>query len=669
MVDVAYHLPEPAAQGTLAKTPFSHLLIYAYERGLSGTFELAGPDGDGGTILVIDGQPTKAKTVRPTTYLGRVLLELGLLTDEQLDTSLRELALQKKLHGQILLETGVLNEEQLELGLRAQLVRKMQALVRLPPEATFKYYDGFDALASYGGDGHVGIDPYPIVWAAIRQEPPWEHVHGALGKVGSSGFRLTKQAETARFSFDKAERTTVELLRSRPQRLQELAAAGILPPRLAQLLVYCLLVTKQVELVSESLLPLLPLPEPEPASSPPPSPRGAAVTAPPPSSPPSRSSAPPPSPRASPGTDPPPSPAQVARVQLAQREIALQRAVVEETSAHMPPDDRRTPSPASPPLVGHVPLAADFFSKPTVPTMAAIKDAPAKPPVPTRPAAPVARAAPPPAAAAAPAAPGSVLSPELSVRRKDILNRASKIDQENYFEMLGVERDAQPQVVQAAFFALAKTWHPDRLPAAISDVKEQCARVFSRLSEAHQTLSDAQKRSRYLTLLDQGAGGDESQAEILRVVDAATNFQKAEIFLKRNDFAQSEEYCQKAISGDEKQADYHALLAWLRAMKAEGQSPAATEALVDDLTRAIAMNKMCERAHFYRGMLFKRLRQEDKAVRDFRRAFELNPRNIDAQREVRIFDMRRGSMPAPGASKRPPKDDEKNGIFGRLFKK
>jgi tetratricopeptide (TPR) repeat protein len=635
MVDVAHLLPEPVAQGTLAKTPFPHLLIYAHDRQLSGTFEFAGPGDDGGTVLVIDGQPTKVRTIRQTTYLGRVLLELGLITDEQLDVSLRALAIQKRLHGQILLETGVLTEEQLQLGLRAQLVRKMQALVRLPAETTFKYYDGFDALASYGGDGHEGIDPYPLVWAAIREEPPWEHVRGALANIGTAGFRLAEEAETARFSFDKGERTTIELLRSRPQRLQELTSAGKLPARLVQLLVYCLMVTKQVELVSDSLLPLPAQLEPPsfPLSS-----RPAALAE---ESPPSSS-------RSRPATDPPPSPNQVARVQLTQREIAMSRAVVESKREDLPPDDRRAPSP-EPPAVAAV-------SPP--------------PPRPTAPAAHVAA----PHASSGP--PGDALSPELAARRKDILERAAKIDDEDYFMMLGVDRDAQPQAVQAAFFAFAKTWHPDRVPAAIGDVKEQCARVFSRLSEAHQTLSDAQKRSRYVTLLDQGAGGDEAQAEILRVVEASTNFQKAEICLKRNDFAQAEEYCKKAISGDAKQADYHSLLAWLLAMKPQGQTAAATEARIDDLTRAIKMNKMCERAYFYRGMLYKRLRRDDKAVRDFRRAFELNPRNIDAQREVRIFEMRRGSIPSPGAAKKTGKDekktgkeDEKNGLFGRLFKK
>src|SRR3984957_8546482 len=107
MVDAPPQLPEPSARGTLAKTPFPHLLVYALERQLSGTIELATTDGDGGTILVIDGQPTKARTVQPAAYLGRVLLELGFLTDEQLNTSLLQLSQQKRLHGQILMEAGI----------------------------------------------------------------------------------------------------------------------------------------------------------------------------------------------------------------------------------------------------------------------------------------------------------------------------------------------------------------------------------------------------------------------------------------------------------------------------------------------------------------------------------------------------------------------------------
>jgi hypothetical protein len=67
----------------------------------------------------------------------------------------------------------------------------------------------------------------------------------------------------------------------------------------------------------------------------------------------------------------------------------------------------------------------------------------------------------------------------------------------------------------------------------------------------------------------------------------------------------------------------------------------------------------------------------DAAVRDFKRVVEMNPRNIDAAREVRLYRMRvagRRSDPPGGTARanseipRAP-EDSKPGIFGRLFNK
>ena len=83
----------------------------------------------------------------------------------------------------------------------------------------------------------------------------------------------------------------------------------------------------------------------------------------------------------------------------------------------------------------------------------------------------------------------------------------------------------------------------------------------------------------------------------------------------------------------------------------------------------------CEKAFFWRGMLYKRLGKMDLATKDFKRVVDLNPRNIDAAREVRLHHMRgnRGSVPpapraTPGGQQRP-EDAQKGGLFGRLFKK
>jgi hypothetical protein len=61
----------------------------------------------------------------------------------------------------------------------------------------------------------------------------------------------------------------------------------------------------------------------------------------------------------------------------------------------------------------------------------------------------------------------------------------------------------------------------------------------------------------------------------------------------------------------------------------------------------------------------------EQAIRDFRKAMELNPRNIDAAREVRLWDMRTGSKgspePPPVKGKDPPKGS--GGLLGKLFKR
>jgi curved DNA-binding protein CbpA len=282
----------------------------------------------------------------------------------------------------------------------------------------------------------------------------------------------------------------------------------------------------------------------------------------------------------------------------------------------------------------------------------------------------------------------AVADPAQASRRVEILARAQSIDTEDYFTMLALPRDATSQQIQTAFFALAKVWHPDRLPSGLADVKEACSRVFARMSEAHQTLSDNERRGRYMRLLTEGGATPKDQETIASVVEAATSFQKAEIFLKRGDVVQAEAFCRRATKLDPKQADYHALLAWLEGMKPDSQGPTQTKALIARLTEAIAVNANCERAFFYRGLLYKRIGEESAAIKDFRNAAELNPRNVDAQREVRLHTMRMGgakpksrsvpdaaeakpSAPPKGSPKPPPASpkDAAKGFLNRFFKK
>lgn len=272
--------------------------------------------------------------------------------------------------------------------------------------------------------------------------------------------------------------------------------------------------------------------------------------------------------------------------------------------------------------------------------------------------------------------------------RKRIRERAALIEAEDYFTMLGVPHDASVDAIRAAFFALAKQWHPDRLPSTLVDVKEACAKIFARMSEAYQTLIDPAKRKTYLEGLGGKGASAGEQETIVRVVDAAQSFQKAEILFKRGDVAAAEALVRHANDADPKQAEYLALLAWIEATKPGHSSDQETVGQIEKLSQAIELNEKCERAYFYRAMLYKRLGNSAAAMRDFRVVVELNPRSVDAQRELRLFTMRGGktetqprreasrpmtkdtpSQPGRPATRPGRKEEPSKGLFGSFFSK
>jgi len=65
---------------------------------------------------------------------------------------------------------------------------------------------------------------------------------------------------------------------------------------------------------------------------------------------------------------------------------------------------------------------------------------------------------------------------------------------QDYYEILGVARDASAEAVKKAYRALALKWHPDQHPEA---ERPEAEKRFKQISEAYEVLSDPEKRARY----------------------------------------------------------------------------------------------------------------------------------------------------------------------------
>ncbi len=604
------------AEGNLQATPFGHLLVYLLDRGLTGSIVLQEATGDKHAIWFEAGAPAKVKTARPVTYLGQVLVERRAITREVYERTLQGALHERRLHGQVLLETGAIDEGTLREALREQLARQVLWLFKLPATTLYGYFDQVNLLERWGAAEGLRTRPLALIWRGLRRHASSDEIEAVVARLGARPIELHVDAPIRRFRFESSEQALIDVLRAKPQPLQSLVASGLAPEQDVKRLVYVLVILRQLELGVPGAEPVGV--DEAPSSSRMPVAGRASV----------------------PDTERPrPSPAGRSSISDVEHVIPSQRpsgdhAVGAVFSSSLPPTGRIS-SPLPSPRVS----------------------APPRSPLPS---------------VASPAGSGTVQA------RLELEALSTRLTGTHY-ELLGVPTDASATVVQGAFFALAKKWHPDRLRPELADLKDQATRVFARISEASQTLTDAEARRAYDGSLAVGESPDDA-AQVQRVLRATSSFQKAEVLLRRGALAQAEKEALQAFENDPTQADHVALHAWIQAQK----PGADLQSLAVQLEKAVKSEPTNLKVRWYRGQLLKRLGRAREALLDFKFIVERDPRHTDAHREVRLYAMRRGnrspSDPPGNSPSQPAGPDSQGGrktsppvkpggLLNKLFKK
>lgn len=210
-----------------------------------------------------------------------------------------------------------------------------------------------------------------------------------------------------------------------------------------------------------------------------------------------------------------------------------------------------------------------------------------------------------------------------------IARRARGLAHEGYFEALGLPEGASAEAARAAFFRLSRLWHPDKLAPELAPFRGEVAQIFAHLLRAQQTLTDPDARRAWLATHASNAPARERK-DVIRDIDRA---------LAQRDLECARSESQSLLDADADDAEAMAIVAWLRASAGEGDEDAFRAAL-PLLDKAVNTDRTCERASYYRGVVHKRLGNVPAAFRDFTRVVQLDPHHIDAQRELRIIEMR-----------------------------
>ncbi len=641
---------EATATGNLQTTPFGHLLVYLLDRGLTGSLVLEEPSGEKHAVWFETGAPAKVKTATPVTYLGQILVEQRAITREVYERTLQGALHERRLHGQVLIETGAIDSRVLREALREQLARQVLWLFKLQPVTMYGYYDGVNFLERWGAPEGLRTRPLALIWRGLRRHASPAEIEAVTTRLAQRPIELHVDAPIRRFKFEASEQALIDVLRAKPQSLSSLISSGLAAPEDVKRMVYMLVMLRQLELG-------VPGAEPVGVDEAPSSSRI-------PVAPVGRSSLP--------GPEQARTPVPAGRASVPDVESVVPRPSGQHRVA--------TPVPSSvSPISGRPAIAPKPSGAP--PTTSVVPVPRISSPLPASPRSPMVSS--PPGASPAPQFLGSGTA-ELRLELEAILARLGG----THYAVLGVPPDATTSVIQNAFFGLAKKWHPDRLRAELADLKDQATRVFARVSEASQVLSDAEARRNYDQSLATSDTADEAE-QVHKVLKATNAFQKAEVLLKRGNLALAEKEALIAFENDPSQADHVALHVWIQAQKPNADM---TDLMVQ-LDKAAKTEPNNLRVRWYRGQLLKRLGRNREALHDFRFIVQRDPRHTDAHREVRLYAMRRGNRPPsdpPRNSQSPGGPDSvgrrtsppdktgasgktnppaKPGLLGKLFKK
>lgn len=252
----------------------------------------------------------------------------------------------------------------------------------------------------------------------------------------------------------------------------------------------------------------------------------------------------------------------------------------------------------------------------------------------------------------------SASAAESGVSLASLEKRLETARDQSYFQILEVSEGATTAEIRNAFLELAKRFHPDRMRNVDEETLTVAADLFKRMSEAHDTLSDPQQRRAYCEALRARSGDGEGPATT-QIVAAEMQFQKGEALFRKRDYSGALEHFRSALDLNADEGEFHAYLGWTEMLVHPDDSEARSRAKAS-LEQAVRLAPQSANCFYLFGLQQRACGETELAERMFRKVLELDPKHLEAGRELRLAQMRR---------EKPGKGEGSGGLFGFTRKK
>jgi len=222
-------------------------------------------------------------------------------------------------------------------------------------------------------------------------------------------------------------------------------------------------------------------------------------------------------------------------------------------------------------------------------------------------------------------APAHRYSPEEEKEREDLTERFRSGAGKDAYSTLEVAPNAQESEIRAAYYRLAKRYHPDRLRKPhLEDMHRDIERMFASMTEAYNTLGNPESRQEYDRARQEVAAGRKKEAADpvavardaylrgRREMDAGHTFEAIRLF-------------EAASQSDPSRFEYFHFLG-----VCQGQNPRWRKKAEANLLQAISMNPSAPQAYVELARIYRKGGLERRALEMYEQALKWEPDHEEA---------------------------------------